>query len=324
MKLRLLLSFLLLSMTAWAAISEKQLTNDHCNALQTPGPVTGSRATFYHPLFHDVHEGLGEFFLQRKRGQGSFFYQLTTPWGKVRLQNQVDMIFDFVVAEDRVWTVGSEGLKEFDLGGGLVRSYTYQGLDRTPSTQARGVSYHQDLKKLYVSAGKLGLISFDLSSRRFDGQFPISAQLGSWAVASAQNEDLLFVVMSASSAKGFSGIVVFDTAANRVLSTAGYNTKEAGSVATSSKIYVRGDKTYLNNGGWVHELTTQKIMSESKLSVSWKPIQYTPAIGYKQFIRFEGDFIFVGNSIMGCASYHLFNRSLGMGQDISKAFTLKL
>ena len=136
---------------------------------------------------------------------------------------------DFFIKENSVWTLG-HSLTERDLFTGQVIN-TYPTAPRKMDKRARAKGFHNLGDKIYIAHGHLGLVTFDLSVRKFVHVDGINTKNGrgqsSEAVSvSGDSPSQLFIAMSAWN-KGFEGITVYNASSKKIVHKMAYDKRRS-------------------------------------------------------------------------------------------------
>ena len=286
------------------------------------------------PGFYRVHKPLTyenegtHYFINKNK-----FFSLHQDGGDKNIHFPLDEnTVDFFVKENSLWTLGNN-LTERDLITGQIKNkYTTAPKALMKLAHATAKSFHVLEDKIYIAHGNLGLVVFDLSAREFIHTDKINTKNGrglpSEAVSvSGESHSQLFIAMS-SWHKGFDGITVYDATSKRVLHKMAYDKRRSGNVGPNAKIYHRGERVYLNNGGWIHAFSTKNILRYRKLRASWLPIaEEVETIDHhgktKKLTKYrmiEGDLIFANGNIMGCTKYK--KKEEGFNRPVTKSKTV--
>lgn len=285
---------ILLACIAWTAPAAAQtdlgyLQREHCSKLLSE---SGKKRP---PLHYRAQK---DYFLQN----GSVF----APGHKAKLKNP-GSIDDFLVVEDRLWTAGSKGLQEWNFEGELLAGYAYPDQMDRGKNRPRGFYHDRDKNLLALASGGLGLALFDLEKRKFFGRDPLNTRNGDGHSSAATDVvgdgfGTYFISMTGTSEGGFNGILVYDSNSKQILNRAEYNKYRAGVVYPLAKIYVGGNKIFLNNGGWIHAFERETLERDKKIRPRWLAIEYWQN-GERSFPMIEGDLVIGQRGIMGCGVY---------------------
>ena len=108
--------------------------------------------------------------------------------------------------------------------------------------------------------------------------------------------------MTGQSEKGFNGVTVFNTKTQNIENLAEYHKRRSGVVSPDARIYLNSGKVFINNMGWIHELTIDQIQTRSTVRPTWRAIALRQG-NHQQYIMLKGDLVFSENQIMGCGRY---------------------
>lgn len=292
MPIRVFAVLCLAAFGAGAQIIGDQVDRDHCQEVY----VQSNGQELRNPLLHFQNES-GDFFLQRKLNEGALQYQLSKAQGEIWLRAR--KIRDFFVHENKVWTVGSDGLQ--------VWNETSGELEASFPIAARAMELDAQNNLAFLASGRKGLAAFDLANRRLLSTDPLNTRNDnghlSAAVSVAKSEEgLLYIAMTGNSEDGFNGVLVYDPATKTIINKAEYNERRAGVVFPFASIYSRGDMVFLNNGGWIHSFETETLKRKRKVMPRWLAIEHRH-YNWRSYVMMQGDLLFSDGKVMGCGSF---------------------
>lgn len=277
---------------AGAQIINDQIDRDHCREVY----VQQNGQELRNPLLHFQNES-GDFFLQRKLGESGLQYQLSGAQGETWLKAR--KVRDFFVHENKLWTVGSDGLQVWkETSGELIASYPIS---------ARAMELDAQNNLAFLASGSKGLAAFDLANARLLSIDPLNTRNDnghrSAAVSVVKSEEgLLYIAMTGNSEDGFNGVLVYDPVTKTILNKAEYNERRAGVVFPFASIYAREGMVYLNNGGWIHSFDTDTLKRKRKVMPRWLAIEHRHD-NWRSYVMMQGDLFFSGGKVMGCGSF---------------------
>lgn len=306
MRKTVILLSILLTASAGANVDMQTLNENHCQK----GSFAGGdgRSLTNAPLFYQ--DGPFEFALQKKKFGDKQIYELTNLLSEDQtvalLYNQPGEVRDFAVIGDSVWTVGTQGLREFDMSGNLLGIYSIPQWEGPANQMPRGFYFHPASESFFIASGRAGLVRFNTETKGFLGADMLNVQNANGhhsAVVAVEGDgrDNLWIAMTGNSEKGFDGLLVYSVSQARIINKSEY-TRRAGVVYPFASIYQREHTVYLNNGGWIHAFDKTKLLSKKTIMPKWMAIQRIDE-NTRQYIMIDGDLYFGDGQILGCGSY---------------------
>ena len=289
---------LLVSKLVFANVTLQDLDKNFC-----PYTVEQSGPNLY--TFELLHAKslYGDFFIQRRMSENHRISLLTTPKKTIQLASWIGRIKDFTVVNESIFILTNDFLIELDHKANFLDKFA---LPKSNQYKSLGLSFHESDYSIYIARGKRGILRFELNTRTFGPNYAINTvnQSGhlSSAVSVDSEGDLLYVAMTGQSEKGFNGVTVFYTKTQSIENLAEYNKRRSGVVSPDARIYINDSKVFINNMGWIHELTINQIQTSSTVRPTWRAIPLWQG-NHQQYIMLKGDFIFEDNQIMGCGRY---------------------
>jgi hypothetical protein len=309
-----------------AATGLDELNENHCQHLIVKGEIPNTIIK-NSMLYYKNDEG--EFFLQKKKNEGIWNYEFIGPNGKIELKDKTEKIRDFVVAGERIWVVNKNGLLEYNLNDGMLLGHYHMPIEEKILRQIkpRGIYHHKETNLLFLAAGRLGLVTFHIDYRKFIDADPLDTRNGEGPVSSSvaisgDGSDYLFISQTGNHSKGFNGIVVYNLKEKKIVNASEYDKRRVGVIYPYSQIYTEREFVYLNNGGWIHRLSKKTLMKKKVIRPKWIPISIGEGRN-KQYIMFEGDFIFSQSELLACGLYNNANDNSKTWLS-SKAFSVPL
>lgn len=251
------------------------------------------------PLIYQA-KGEDTVVLQKVKGSERPYFEFYDSLGTYRLQGNLKTIEDFVVYRGDLWVLSEGTLFQFDNEGFLLNSFRYPQTGKHEQAQALDIRNG----KLIIAHGKLGLVSFDIKKQEFSFLSPVNTwQVDgrrSKAVTITWQGNLIFAALSGLQRGAFNGLVIYDIDRNEIINEAEYRNGREGIVDPRAKIYSHEGKIYLNNGGWIHHLKVEDLLTRSNARPRWLSIPY-PFGDLRRFLTIRGDFLFQKSEILGCA-----------------------
>ena len=286
-------------------LSINTLNESLCSSVVTPT----SRGAYIisKPL---SYENKGDYYFIQKNKMFSLSKTYSMP---EELFSNTESVRDFVVEGDSVWSLSNNSLLRQDKDTGEVLE-TFSTLPKnfkeSRASYAKGI--HLLNKKIYIAHGKSGVVVFDLSTRQIEKVVKISSSRGiSEAVSiTGDSPEKIFVAVSGFQ-KGFNGIVTLDGQSSRILNKMSYNTKRWGIVTPNATIYQKGNRLFLNNGGWIHSFDSRIVAKSRQLNPYWhviaeeieRPTNSGRMVTQRKYRRIVGDLIFSKDKIFGCTKF---------------------
>lgn len=245
------------------------------------------------------------YFLQKQTQSGKNGYVFSSHSESSRfdlmLNSESRMIHDFLVKDNVIYLLADYTVYMYDLQSGAeIDSFITLSDVRSYKSHARAMELINDT--LYIAHGSQGLLVFSLSEKKLKYRHSINTLNANGHNSRAESLTVigrkLYVLMTASSEKGFDGIVVFDTLSRQILNLGEYK-RSKGVVAPYAKIYHHKGMLYVNNMGWIHQFETKHVEAKRRITPKWLAIRGSNTYG-RYYKMITGDLVFTDGQVLGC------------------------
>lgn len=298
MKSLLVISLIFTCAAAGAQTDLDSLNKNHCQ--HTLIHSDDGRTLTNAPLHHNGS------MLQRKVIEGRLSYELRTQEKTSVLKDHPGKIRDFVIAKDHLWTVGDQGLRRYSLDGELLSVFAHPQWRKSFQHLPRGLYHHPETSLFYIPSGKSGMVVFSGDESGFLKTEPLNiinedGHRSAAVAVDGDGRDTLYIAMTATSEKGFDGVLTYDIPSKRILNRAEYK-RRAGVVFPYASLFYSEDKVFLNNGGWIHAFHVSDLATDSEVMPKWLAMAHGQGRD-RQFVMTAGDLIVQGRDILGCGTH---------------------
>jgi len=298
--MKFLLSCLLFASVSYAQIDFDRINKTHCQNLSSQ---TDDGYTYINSLHH-YRANNNDYFIQAKVDGFYLFHN-----NKKVLLEHLFSLKDFIVIDQTIWTIGKDGLFKYSMSGDLIKNIDNNLKEHE---DPRSLVLDSKSKRVFMASSRRGIEVFNLNNEKitlFNSLSNINKDGGKSAAVGLDIDDqgILFVAMSRSSQNAFDGLIALDTKTNNVIAKAQYNQRTSGVIFPHIRLYIKGSSIFLNNGGWIHKLKREDILSNKKLRPNWLAI-INNDFEVRQYLQISGDFIFQNNNIYGCSFIHRYQQ----------------
>ena len=299
-----LLSIALMAVISFHSFANEMVKKQHCQPMAQSGKTLK-------PLFFQNGQDL---YAIQKRANG-FYYFSNHQKGidLYALEDKIERVSDFFVYKNSLWILSPYLLSELNLETGMIlNQYPTHIYPRERRNKARG--FHRIGSRVFIASGNEGLNVFNLSTRSFEGSFALNTvqEKGrSYAVhVTGERLSEVFVLMTGATEHGFNGVTAFNFETEKIISAAEYDERRAGVIFPYGSIYMNKGKIYINNGGWIHQISKKTIFRGKKFKPTWLAIRETHET--PRYMMIDGDFIFEENKVLGCSDVSVPNSHYGV------------
>lgn len=283
-----------------------------CSSVQQENTSQPQNSITNPPLF------AGDYLVRRVGDSNEWSYVLETFSGKV-LTNFHFPVYSLIKIQDSLWALGAFNLVELDLEGTILETYPFEG----GNIRWRGRDMTLSGDTLIISRGSAGLLGFDLTKKKFKWENPLSGGQDGLPSGLASHGRVVYGAVATSMPNGFTGIIVIEPNTGNILRRIPYNVSRWGVIGTDVRARMFKDNLVLNNGGWIHLISSRQLQSTRAIRPTWvsRVIPPTQDVA-RHFMMLEGDFYFEGDHLVGCGSYTTFSQ--GRFSRASDLFKVKM
>lgn len=223
--------------------------------------------------------------------------QVWSESGKLLFETK-EKYFALAVSRDSFWQLTREELIEKDLRGDILSRHTLPAL----SVLSWGKSL-LTLQNQVIVLHEDGVSAFDVETQEFTWTHSFNDLTYTTTADIVSDGNELHVVMSATVAGGFLGVVTLNSEGKRVKAL-GYNVRRNGIIVSYAHAHWAQDRLIINNAGWLHSIDKNQLKGKKELVAKIVPATVQVAPNARRNISLKGDFFFDGKEIVGCGSYH--------------------
>jgi len=229
-------------------------------------------------------------------------------------------VSDFIIKDSLLWVLNQRSLSKFDLDSlKLIEIYPIPRTDRR-QLRARGMDIYKN--KVYIAQGVLGVREFSLDSEEFSKLYPMYTKNKDGRFSEITDltfdGDLMYMSLATASPDAFTGVISFNMNTNSIDHLSAYNIPKIGVLGPYSKVYIYGDRIFLNNEGWVHTISINKFKRKKRMTPQWLS-HSSEHNGETIYSLIKGDLVFDRNKILGCDQKKIIDRE-SRKRSINKVF----
>lgn len=198
-----------------------------------------------------------------------------------------------VVNGEDLWLLSSSTILHMKKDGTMISSHE---LDQNISMTRAG-------NTLLIVRGGGTLTAFDMTEKKELWTNFMSEVPGGDAVAAAFDGKNAQVVITSNREGGFNGIATVDVKTGNALKLIPYDVNRSGVVDPDAKVRWFNNSLVLNNGGWIHVITSEQLAKGKPVRPRWVAHALNEGRD-KHYMMLKGEFFFEGNTLVGCGLYN--------------------